>query len=85
MYKRQVLVSLKKKYAPYFTWPIGIVAPPPTVGQTLYNEMSRNGWMGAKEWAKKANTIAPTIVGGSKKHGGADLGPTRAKLAWRCV
>jgi DNA (cytosine-5)-methyltransferase 1 len=21
-------------------------------------------------------------VGGSKKHGGADLGPTRAKLAW---
>lgn len=26
--------------------------------------------------------IAPTLVGGSKKHGGADLGPTRAKRAW---
>jgi DNA (cytosine-5)-methyltransferase 1 len=26
--------------------------------------------------------VAPTIVGGSKKHGGADLGPTRAKEAW---
>jgi len=29
-----------------------------------------------------ANDIAPTLVGGSKKHGGADLGPTRAKKAW---
>ncbi|MEV8548894.1 DNA cytosine methyltransferase [Streptomyces glaucescens] len=27
--------------------------------------------------------VAPTLVGGSKKHGGADLGPTRAKRAWR--
>ncbi|MFC9894448.1 DNA cytosine methyltransferase [Nocardia sp. NPDC127579] len=27
--------------------------------------------------------IAPTLVGGSKKHGGADLGPSRAKAAWR--
>ena len=25
---------------------------------------------------------APTLVGGSKKHGGPDLGPTRAKKAW---
>ena len=29
-----------------------------------------------------ANSIAPTLVGGSKKHGGPDLGPTRAKKAW---
>jgi DNA (cytosine-5)-methyltransferase 1 len=29
-----------------------------------------------------AQQIAPTIVGGSKKHGGPDLGPTRAKRAW---
>ncbi|MER7056797.1 DNA (cytosine-5-)-methyltransferase [Streptomyces sp. NPDC000351] len=27
-------------------------------------------------------TVAPTLVGGSRKHGGADLGPTRAKRAW---
>ena len=26
--------------------------------------------------------MAPTIVGGSKKHGGPDLGPTRAKREW---
>jgi DNA (cytosine-5)-methyltransferase 1 len=45
--------------------------------------MESEGWRGAKRWAKKADKIAPTIVGGSKKHGGADLGPTRAKQAWR--
>lgn len=26
--------------------------------------------------------VAPTIVGGSLKHGGPDLGPTRARKAW---
>ena len=36
----------------------------------------------AGAWARRADRIAPTIVGGSKKHGGADLGPTRAKQAW---
>ncbi|MEW1686727.1 DNA cytosine methyltransferase [Streptomyces sp. NPDC091265] len=40
-----------------------------------------------KEKAQKAEGrkdfgIAPTLVGGSKKHGGADLGPSRAKAAW---
>ncbi|MFC1430117.1 DNA cytosine methyltransferase [Streptacidiphilus sp. N1-3] len=29
--------------------------------------------------------VAPTLVGGSKKHGGADLGPTRAKAAWKAL
>jgi DNA (cytosine-5)-methyltransferase 1 len=44
--------------------------------------MASNGWIGAESWVKQANGIAPTLVGGSKKHGGADLGPTRARLAW---
>jgi DNA (cytosine-5)-methyltransferase 1 len=44
--------------------------------------MGERGWKGVDDWAKKADKIAPTIVGGSKKHGGADLGPTRAKRAW---
>jgi DNA (cytosine-5)-methyltransferase 1 len=37
-----------------------------------------------KRWLAAASkgTVAPTLVGGSKKHGGADLGPTRAKRAW---
>ncbi|MFE5143263.1 DNA cytosine methyltransferase [Streptomyces fagopyri] len=37
-----------------------------------------------KKWknAAASGTVAPTLVGGSKKHGGADLGPSRAKKAW---
>jgi DNA (cytosine-5)-methyltransferase 1 len=52
------------------------------LNETLVDLMGENGWSGAKAWAKHANDIAPTIVGGSKKHGGPDLGPTRARAAW---
>jgi DNA (cytosine-5)-methyltransferase 1 len=45
--------------------------------------MGARGWPGAAAWAGRAAGIAPTIVGGSKKHGGPDLGPTRARAAWR--
>jgi DNA (cytosine-5)-methyltransferase 1 len=44
--------------------------------------MAQLGWQSVDEWKEKANKIAPTLVGGSKKHGGADLGPTRARKAW---
>src|ERR1039457_1425458 len=44
--------------------------------------MAARGWPGAPAWARRANRIAPTIVGGSKNHGGAALGPTRARRAW---
>jgi DNA (cytosine-5)-methyltransferase 1 len=55
---------------------------PKTVGETLYPMMAEAGWQGAAHWRDRANDIAPTVVGGSKKHGGPDLGPTRAKRAW---
>jgi DNA (cytosine-5)-methyltransferase 1 len=55
---------------------------PPTVGQLLHDLMTANGWQGADAWRSRANDIAPTLVGGSKKHGGPDLGPTRSRLAW---
>jgi DNA (cytosine-5)-methyltransferase 1 len=45
--------------------------------------MAEGGWEHASEWAAKAQGMAPAIVGGSQKHGGADLGPTSAKAAWR--
>jgi DNA (cytosine-5)-methyltransferase 1 len=80
---RTILVALKEQYAKRFVWPIGVLAPPPTIGQILFSEMAKNGWGGAKQWAENANDVAPTIVGGSKKHGGADLGPTRARIAWK--
>jgi DNA (cytosine-5)-methyltransferase 1 len=47
--------------------------------------MSAAGWRGAKLWRKRANQPAPTLVGGSRKLGGPDLGPTRAKKAWAAL
>ena len=81
---RFVLVALQNAYAPHFEWPVA-TSTPPTVGQALYDLMGENSWPGVDLWAASASQIAPTIVGGSKKHGGADLGPTRAKEAWRKI
>lgn len=82
---RFVLVAMKPDDFAYFHWPKKSENSPPTVGEVLKDLMAENGWEDADEWAKKANGIAPTIVGGSKKHGGADLGPTRAKRAWAAL
>jgi DNA (cytosine-5)-methyltransferase 1 len=79
---RTVLVALRPADAPWFRWPAPSARPPATVGETLADLMAARGWPGAYAWARRADRIAPTIVGGSKKHGGADLGPTRAKRAW---
>jgi len=82
---RTVLVALREQDAPWFRWPSGSDRPPTTVGETLGDLMAARGWCGAAAWASRADKIAPTIVGGSKKHGGADLGPTRAKRAWAAL
>jgi DNA (cytosine-5)-methyltransferase 1 len=79
---RTVLVALQQADAPWFRWPSPSPRPPATVGETLGDLMAARGWPGAAAWARRADRIAPTIVGGSKKHGGGDLGPTRAKRAW---
>lgn len=79
---RFVLVALHPKDAEFFAWPIE-TGPRETVGSTLVDLMGANGWLGAETWATKACGIAPTVVGGSKKHGGPDLGPTRAREQWR--
>jgi DNA (cytosine-5)-methyltransferase 1 len=79
---RTVMVAIQQEYAPYFRWMEPKQHPAPTVGEVLAAELGKNGWAGVTALVQKANTIAPTLVGGSKKHGGADLGPTRAKKAW---
>lgn len=79
---RVVIVALKDRYLPDFDWPSPHTQNPRTVGETLFDLMTENGWRGASSWRERANEIAPTVVGGSKKHGGPDLGPTRAKRAW---
>lgn len=79
---RVVIVALRNKYAESFDWPTPNSFDAPTVGETLHELIRENGWRGAKSWCEGANEIAPTVVGGSMKHGGPDLGPTRAKKAW---
>lgn len=81
---RFVLVALRLPYAKTFRWP----APQQTlftVGQAIGDIMASRGWRGVAQWCKKATGIAPTLVGGSKKHGGPDLGPTRARQQWRAL
>ncbi|MEV8125188.1 DNA (cytosine-5-)-methyltransferase [Streptomyces sp. NPDC085944] len=69
--------SMRERYGRYFNG--------------VHAERARKGF---ERWLKKARErdaelkgkgggIAPTLVGGSKKHGGADLGPSRAKAAWK--
>lgn len=80
---RVIVVAVKKDAAEFFSWPRPSArAATPTVGEALYDLMSERGWRGASAWRERASDIAPTLVGGSKKHGGPDLGPTRAKKAW---
>lgn len=78
---RFILVALKPAIAGQFAWPTA-QAVGATVGDTLHDAMGAAGWRGARAWAAKAQGIAPTLVGGSRKHGGPDLGPTRAREAW---
>lgn len=81
---RVAIVAGKPEYWEEFVFPVHEEdqAQSIPVGELLVDLMQEGGWTGAKDWAKAADRIAPTIVGGSKKHGGPDLGPTRAKQAW---
>lgn len=79
---RVVIVAIRDDLKDNFEWPSPNLYDPPTVGSTLLDLMAANKWRAAKKWAKVANEVAPTLVGGSKKHGGPDLGPTRARKAW---
>ncbi|MBQ9204242.1 MAG: DNA cytosine methyltransferase [Prevotella sp.] len=79
---RAVIISIRTDLLDTFAFP----QPRPTltnnVGNALFDLMAEKGWQGVAEWREKASKIAPTLVGGSKKHGGPDLGPTRARNAW---
>lgn len=72
---RALETSMELRYDPYLKMG-GAVA--------LLAEKRLNKWkeMAQAAESKKDFGVAPTLVGGSKKHGGADLGPSRAKAAW---
>lgn len=92
---RSILVAMRKDDAVYFQAPRG-VKHEVTVAEALDASMQER-YLASKRpdamdyylrWKNKAEergTVAPTLVGGSKKHGGADLGPTRAKRAWAAL
>ncbi len=81
---RAVLVALRPEAFQRFRWPVPTSCPrtAPTVGSVLYESMASAGWELAQRWADGAMAIAPTLCGGSRKHGGADLGPSRARKTW---
>lgn len=77
-----VLVAFKGDALDAFEIPAPSLEPPLTVGEVLLESMKSRGWAQAAEWAAQANTLAPTLVGGSWRRGGPDLGPTGSKRAW---
>ncbi|MEU9402293.1 DNA (cytosine-5-)-methyltransferase [Streptomyces sp. NPDC048242] len=89
---RAILVAMKPEYARHFAHHKPQETKVITVGEALHDSMRERYDAVAddpraehvfKRWYEKAlEGVAPTVVGGSKKHGGADLGPTRAKRAW---
>jgi DNA (cytosine-5)-methyltransferase 1 len=79
---RFLIVAMRGRSASRFAWPLALDQPPLAVGATLADLTASRGWPGATQWVRAAGGIAPTIVGGSRKHGGPDLGPTRARRQW---
>ncbi|MGW6704228.1 DUF6339 family protein [Streptomyces sp. NPDC054956] len=79
------LVALREADFPGFHWPEPHELPPPTVGEVLGPSMAAHGWPGVERWIKGADRIAPAVVGGSDRRGGADLGPTGSKNAWAAL
>ena len=79
---RVVIVGIRNDELGTFAFPTIENIETPSVGELLKPLMGKNNWRGLDAWVERANRIAPTIVGGSKKHGGPDLGPVRARKAW---
>jgi len=82
---RVVFIAIQKDLKKGSPWPPPSLLSPPTVADTISDLLAAKGWGMIDEWKKRANQVAPTIVGGSKKHGGPDLGPTRAKKSWAAL
>ncbi|MFF7022667.1 DNA cytosine methyltransferase [Streptomyces klenkii] len=93
---RAILVMIAKEFTAdvKFEWPVGddnISTVADTLAETMRERCEPHGARGQAvfdKWlslATERGTEAPTLVGGSKKHGGADLGPSRAKAAWAAL
>jgi DNA (cytosine-5)-methyltransferase 1 len=77
-----LLVALKKQHFDAFRPPEATVREHLSVGRALRRSMAMGGWPDVDRWAAQALSVAPTLVGGSDRRGGADLGPTGTRRAW---
>ncbi|MFJ8963894.1 DNA cytosine methyltransferase [Lentzea sp. NPDC102401] len=77
-----ILVAFKGDALDLFEVPASSLEQFVTVGEALVESMTARGWQQAGEWAKQADKLAPTLVGGSWTRGGPDLGLTGSKRAW---
>lgn len=72
--------SMAARFEAYYDGPLGQRA------RDAHDDWQRAASKRHRELRLKGGAgIAPTLVGGSKKHGGADLGPSRAKAAWKLL
>lgn len=81
---RFVLIAMRPVVGASFRWPPETCARV-SVGEVLADLMAAGGWPGSPAWSASATSIAPTLAGGSTKHGGPDLGPTRARQQWAAM
>ncbi|MFD8044201.1 DNA cytosine methyltransferase [Streptomyces chartreusis] len=81
--RQGILVAVKRQWASAFRPPRPTVDEYVSVGAALMPSMRSRGWPDADRWAAKATSVAPTLVGGSKVHGGPDFGPSGTKARWR--
>ena len=84
---RAIMVALPVDLLWSFRWPVpGPTADRPvTAGRALRASMAAAGWELADVWALGADRVAPTLCGGSRRHGGPDLGPSRARSTWAAM
>ncbi|MFF0226208.1 DNA cytosine methyltransferase [Streptomyces sp. NPDC004629] len=81
--RQGILVAVKQQWASAFRPPRPTVHEYVSVGEALAPSMRSRGWPDADRWAAQATSVAPTLVGGSKTHGGPDFGPSGTKAKWR--
>ena len=84
---RAIMVALPVDLLWAFRWPLPgpTAGRPTTAGHALHASMAAAGWELADAWARRADRVAPTLCGGSRRHGGPDLGPSRARSTWAAM
>lgn len=72
--ERAILVALKPEYFDNFVFPGAVEHERVSLRDAIYDIMSEGGWPGAGKWYEQsADRPSYTIVGGSKKAGGARI------------